>query len=381
MTKMKRYVLIIGLWAAFVALPSEANAQWSFTATIKTSGKCDNYTETLPRTTGIPTRAECEALRSQIASIRVSGYECTAYYVCTPCTGQDIAGGNSGSTSGSIGGNANPNGTNQGSSYYTGNPYEATQDAYEQKQLQNEALLKKGKRLYYGDGRTPSRVPFDNARASVARGTANANGKTFEWHGGRAGALGGFNIRPGAPAARYNGQMGAFGLGGVITPENRSQHIHIAQPGTINEQVERYQAQEKENIEANFATGAEQGTALPMSNGITVPEDFIDLSSIFETEVHISKKLAENITDLDDLQNLFINIANQAADNQTKAGENKEAEKRNADIRDKASNMAQKIGSIINSTTEQSKNDAYYRNLEEVQKYEDVFHNFECKQP
>jgi hypothetical protein len=215
---MKRYILTIGLLAACLALPGVANAQWSFTATLTTSGNCGGVSKPyLPAITGFATKAECDMVRNQILNIRVSGSGCTVSYRCTACTGRDIVMPGQTTTNTVVSGNTS--GTVQGTSVQTANPGQAIPDAMEQYKLFTEAVLKKGKRLYYGDGPMPTRPVYDDARTSLARATANTDGKNFEWHGGRGGAIGGFNMRPNADAARYNeifgSQMFAVPVGSI----------------------------------------------------------------------------------------------------------------------------------------------------------------------
>ncbi|MDR1652777.1 MAG: hypothetical protein LBS01_03850 [Prevotellaceae bacterium] len=214
---MKKHVFIIGFWAACVALPNMLHAQWGFTVTQGQRGNCvgcDNIKITvidigrIPLF-GFPTRQECEAVRQQFAGISQSfTCGCTLYLICSACTGSDlIMPGMSNGTG--ISGSANLTGTNEGNSFYTSNPYDATQDAYEQKRLQNEALLGNDE-----PNHTITRdISFDNAVAALTyingRGGANANAKPFDKRLGRAGAKGGFNINPNlsSNANRYNGQM------------------------------------------------------------------------------------------------------------------------------------------------------------------------------
>jgi hypothetical protein len=203
---MKKHVFIIGFWAACVALPNMLQAQWGFTATLRSSGTCSGYMPniSLPKITGFPTRAECEAVRTQILSIKSSVPGCSVYYVCSGCTGHDIATASGGNT----GGSANLTGTNEGNPFYTTNPYDAVPDAYDQKRLQNEALLGNGETDYT----TTRDIPFDNAVAALTyiNGRGVANAKPFDKRLGRVGAMGGFSIiRPNrsSNANRYNGQM------------------------------------------------------------------------------------------------------------------------------------------------------------------------------
>jgi hypothetical protein len=329
-------------------------------------------------------------VRNQVLNIRGSVGGCTVYYRCTECTGRDIVTpGQGANTNVTTGGNVN--GTAQGSSFYSANPGQAIQDAYDQKKYQNEALLENGE-----PNRTVTRdIPFDNAHAALRwiNGRDAANGKPFSV--GRAGALGGSNIRPGAPAARYNGQMGVFGFGDVtfppFIPYNPAIDYKDMTPLGITEMAGQATDVAEKSVRA--ADAFIYGT-----NNFTVPEGFITVFKISgdvrldipDVGLAIPTEVANKIETLEDLQNFFIDIANQARDNQTKAGENKaNAEKagdanavkyyeemgtHHGNIRDKATSMSQKTKSVIIG----SKNGGYDSNVEEVKKYEEVFPNFKC---
>jgi hypothetical protein len=245
---MNRDVFIIGLWAACIALPNDVWAQWSFKVIsitqTQTGFVCDLQYDVLkqtsPQIAAIPnsTKEACESSRQKVIN---HSNECVNI-VCGPCSGP--AGGNeSGSSRGF--GNADITGLNQGDPFQTANPFDAIEDAYEQKQFLNKAVLKKGEPVRYGGkevrtssapNRTTTRdIPFDNARVALTwiNGRAVADGKTFEWHGGRAGTLGGSNMRPAAPAARYNGQMGDgifISSDGTMKAESSNNHVKV----TIN---------------------------------------------------------------------------------------------------------------------------------------------------
>jgi hypothetical protein len=152
MTNMKRYVFIIGLWAACLALPNTLQAQWGFTVTQGQRGNCSGCGDikitvinfgSIP-VSGFPTKQECEAARQYLAGISQSFVcGCTLYVRCSGCTGKDIAGFGFGAD-GSVNtndGSVRVSGTSQGSSYYTPNSFDALQDAYDQKNLQNEKLF------------------------------------------------------------------------------------------------------------------------------------------------------------------------------------------------------------------------------------------------
>ncbi|MDR1169462.1 MAG: hypothetical protein LBK97_01340 [Prevotellaceae bacterium] len=151
---MKRYLFIIGLWATCFALPNTLPAQWGFTVTQRESGNCkgcDNIQITVVDfgsipVNGFPTRQDCEYARQYLAGISQSfACGCTLYLNCSACMGRDLVfPGTENETDIGSGINisgANTSGTSRGNAFYSGNPGEAVQDAYDQKNLQNEVLF------------------------------------------------------------------------------------------------------------------------------------------------------------------------------------------------------------------------------------------------
>lgn len=127
---------------AFVT-PNNVYAQWSFRESIHISGRCDGVDQAIinaingqiPEISGFATRAECEAARAYINSIRSSYGGCTAYASASPCVGHDIGGG-------SVAGIANPTvgAYTQGSSFfYTSVPEEVKNWQAEQDRI--DALI------------------------------------------------------------------------------------------------------------------------------------------------------------------------------------------------------------------------------------------------
>jgi hypothetical protein len=297
-------------------------------------------------------------------------------------------------------------------------------DAYDQKSLQNEILLSRGAATYYnGKG--------------VATGDNNFDTKFSKLHGrplgffigtvpsdeelanqrkrGRPGATGGFNAGPARPSAanRYSGSQ-RFAFGSVnITPENRSSHIRIARPGTINELVEGYPQEDPKNSDANYAAVAEQVTAMPMSSGV---EGFIDLSSIFGHKVYISADYANtiknsfnpinpasdvvnNLENLEKIKNFFFNISEEAREKSDEAKETvrslrsegtfstegkneavskyEEIESYYSKIATDSGNMARGIGALQNSKKGNSECTGQCAEAEkQLEKYNDIFTNF-----
>lgn len=110
--KHKLLIVLLFSCIAFICFSYKTNAQgWTFTFKMQATGFCPNSAETvawvnsiLPQinTLGIPTKSQCESLRQSVSSINVSAYLCDngdpvkcgycyLSYVCTPCTGSDIA--------------------------------------------------------------------------------------------------------------------------------------------------------------------------------------------------------------------------------------------------------------------------------------------------
>ena len=125
------------------AIPHSAYGQWSFRESIHYSGRCEDImggivnavNAQIPDISGFATRAECEAARAYINSIRSSYGGCTVYASASPCVGHDIGGG-------SVAGIANPTvgASSQGSSFfYTSVPEEVKNWQAEQDRI--DALI------------------------------------------------------------------------------------------------------------------------------------------------------------------------------------------------------------------------------------------------
>jgi hypothetical protein len=227
--EMKRYVFIIGLWAAGVALPNALQAQWSFTATVTKTGSglncaldysllnglARNYVP--PRT--YDSKAKCETAKQYLTS---QATNCVSI-ACGPCTGGEGFSDGFGDNSGAFG-NTNITATNQGDPFHSDNPFEALPDAYEQKNLQNEILLGKrdiGSAKYGGYVEKGVAVTGDgNFDAQFAKFTTGRPLGFFigsvpsdeelinQRKRGRSGEMGGFNS-----PRRYSNQRGVLGKG------------------------------------------------------------------------------------------------------------------------------------------------------------------------
>jgi hypothetical protein len=230
------------LIAACLALPNMLQAQWTYTewrftvysvTQIGTAGEIIDGIDqcylhylgmknnaTKSAALSYPTRELCESTRQELVSKHTS---CVSV-VCGPCTSNSFSFGppggiNGGSSDGGFSdkfGNTDITGTSQGDPFYTSNPFDALQDAYDQKNLQNEKLLGNDDTKFanFTGGRPASAEGIFNW-AKQKRPLSN-NDVRRNRAGGRPGAMGGFNIQPtGSSAAnRYNGQRGTFGLGG-----------------------------------------------------------------------------------------------------------------------------------------------------------------------
>lgn len=126
-----------------IVIPIDSYAQWSFRESIHYSGRCEDImgglvnaiNAQIPDISGFATRAECEAARAYINSIRSSYGGCTVYASASPCVGHDIGGG-------SVAGIANPTvgASSQGSSFfYTSVPEEVKNWQAEQDRI--DALI------------------------------------------------------------------------------------------------------------------------------------------------------------------------------------------------------------------------------------------------
>ena len=120
-----------------------AHGQYSFRESIHISGRCDGVDQAIinaingqiPEISGFATRAECEAARAYVNSIRSSWDGCTAYVSASPCVGHDIGGE-------SVSGIATPTvgASTQGSSFfYTNAPAEVKN--WEEEQNRIDAVI------------------------------------------------------------------------------------------------------------------------------------------------------------------------------------------------------------------------------------------------
>ncbi|MDR1169517.1 MAG: hypothetical protein LBK97_01620, partial [Prevotellaceae bacterium] len=152
---MKRYVFIIGLWAACFALPNALQAQWSFIATVTKTGSglncaldyslLNGLTRNYVAPRSYDSKAKCEAAKQYLTS---KATNCVSIE-CGPCTGGEGFSDEFGNSSGGFG-NTNITATNQGDPFHSNNQGEAVPDAYDQKNLQNEKLLGKSSVKYGG---------------------------------------------------------------------------------------------------------------------------------------------------------------------------------------------------------------------------------------
>jgi hypothetical protein len=142
LVKRKFFTALLFLFIAFAG-----NAQWTYTTTVKQTGRCIPY----PTLGPIPyyTKSACEAARQYDLSNSGSDWStfgdgsCTTIITCTPCTGSDIGTPGQGSTSGqsSLPGQVNPgdisiNGILEGKPFFTPHQSQAFEEwASEYKQL------------------------------------------------------------------------------------------------------------------------------------------------------------------------------------------------------------------------------------------------------
>ncbi|MBR4350579.1 MAG: hypothetical protein IKP99_07630 [Bacteroidales bacterium] len=100
---MKKYLFIV----CFACFTCSVFGQWTFTMSLQTSGNCEGseYAKNIFNSQassiwsggGLPTKAQCEQVRSQILAIRSNTGDCTMYFTCSECTGSDMNMGGSSS--------------------------------------------------------------------------------------------------------------------------------------------------------------------------------------------------------------------------------------------------------------------------------------------
>lgn len=100
---LKRFLFVV----CFVCFACSVFGQWTFTMSLQTSGNCEGseYAKNIFNSQassiwsggGLPTKAQCEQVRSQILAIRSNTGDCAMYFTCSECTGSDINMGDSGS--------------------------------------------------------------------------------------------------------------------------------------------------------------------------------------------------------------------------------------------------------------------------------------------
>lgn len=100
---LKRFLFVV----YFVCFACSVFGQWTFSMSLQTSGNCEGseYAKNIFNSQassiwsggGLPTKAQCEQVRSQILAIRSNTGDCAMYFTCSECTGSDINMGGSGS--------------------------------------------------------------------------------------------------------------------------------------------------------------------------------------------------------------------------------------------------------------------------------------------
>lgn len=100
---LKKYLFIV----CFACFTCSVFGQWTFTMSLQTSGNCEGseYAKNIFNSQassiwsggGLPTKAQCEQVRSQILAIRSNTGDCAMYFTCSECTGSDMNMGGSSS--------------------------------------------------------------------------------------------------------------------------------------------------------------------------------------------------------------------------------------------------------------------------------------------
>lgn len=100
---LRKYLFIV----CFACFTCSVFGQWTFTMSMQTSGNCEGseYAKNIFNSQassiwsggGLPTKAQCEQVRSQILAIRSNTGDCAIYFTCSECTGSDMNMGGSSS--------------------------------------------------------------------------------------------------------------------------------------------------------------------------------------------------------------------------------------------------------------------------------------------
>lgn len=100
---LKKYLFIV----CFACFTCSVFGQWTFTMSMQTSGNCEgseyaknafnSQASSIWSGGGLPTKAQCEQVRSQILAIRSNTGDCVIYFTCSECTGSDMNMGGSSS--------------------------------------------------------------------------------------------------------------------------------------------------------------------------------------------------------------------------------------------------------------------------------------------
>ena len=93
----------------FACFTCSVFGQWTFTMSLQVSGNCSGPTAEYAKNIfnsqassiwsggGLPTKAQCEQVRSQLLALRSRADECEMYFSCSECTGSDMNMGGSSS--------------------------------------------------------------------------------------------------------------------------------------------------------------------------------------------------------------------------------------------------------------------------------------------
>jgi len=166
--RINKLIVITIIAVCFVSV-NTAWGQWTFTATLRTSGNCYVVNLPIPPFDFFSTKAECEQMRNIILGIESNYGGCHAYYECTRCTGTDIVIPGQGSSqtnplnqTNSTTGNLNLIGTSTGQPFFTSHPIHETVDFIDQTSTQQNLLNSRGRMVFYNGINVTGDKRFDN---------------------------------------------------------------------------------------------------------------------------------------------------------------------------------------------------------------------------
>ena len=171
-----------------------AYAQWTFTPTMAFSGACSqsdpgvrsminelNATLSQFKTISFPDLNTCNQIRNILLNAKSSDGTCSAYFICTQCSGRDITAPGQGSNSTS----SNPwsiniNGTSQGGAFFSNNPSQEINNWMDEWQLKYQQQYDWQKNINEGNWIVYQTTPIGPYTGNNANSTTYYQSGTYD---------------------------------------------------------------------------------------------------------------------------------------------------------------------------------------------------------